>query len=95
MSKEKIFDTILENYDEAGIFDMIDNAMLDYVDDDWEEDGFDSEYDWYCEFGRNEAESDVLESIITECCKKLNIDLSLDNFIEVEERIAEHWGVTI
>jgi hypothetical protein len=53
-------------YDEATIAGSLDETILDYVDPNWEEDGFDDEFDCYWGRGGGEAESDVINDLLEE-----------------------------
>ena len=44
-----------KNYNEMKVARMLDDEILNWVDDDWEEE-CETEFDWYNEFGRGEAE---------------------------------------
>lgn len=66
---------ILENYDEQRVVNMLDEARLDYVDyEQMEEEGYESEYDYYIDYGRGEAESHVVEEIISDLERKFKLE---------------------
>ena len=89
----EIAEKILEKYSVLNILHSVDEQMLDYVDDDWEEDGFDSEYEWYCEYGRGEAEDDVINELVREYEKDYSIEFDVDSFIAIGKYIAEKAGI--
>lgn len=89
-----LYDHIIEKYDETEIHDSIDDAICDYVGEGWEED-FESEYDAYCETCNSEAENDVLDEIIRAESNILSIDLEIDDEIELKERLADEWGISL
>lgn len=56
---------IKDFYKDADVDEDIDERILNYVDDDWEEDGeYDSEYEWYVDYGRGEAEDEIINEIL-------------------------------
>ena len=72
---------ILENYDEDKVIDMKDEQMHEYIDvDQMESEGYESEYDYYVDYGRGEAESDVMRDIIRHLKSKKNL-----TFVEYDE----------
>lgn len=76
------------------IVSNVDDAILDYVDDDWKDDGeYENEYDWYCDYGRGEAEDDVINSIIYKYEENNNIRYEIDTFINIGKYIAEKVGI--
>lgn len=85
---------ILSNTNEDDIRGMIDDAMMDYIDDNWSEDGdYESEYDWYQDYGRGEAESDVVNQLVNDLQKEKSFDLDLDSFCDVCDGIAEQCNI--
>ena len=61
----------LDRFDESQIAAKVDEAMLDFIDDDWNEDGeYESKYDWYVDHGNKEAESQVRTEIEQEILAK-------------------------
>jgi len=71
------------------IISDIDDQMLEYVADDWEEEGFDSEYDWYQEYGKGEAEDDIIEGLVREYEKKNKVKFHIDSFVAIGKYIAK------
>lgn len=72
---------ILEHYDEDKVIDMKDEQMHEYIDvDQMESEGYESEYDYYVDYGRGEAESDVMRDIIRHLKSKKNL-----TFVEYDE----------
>ena len=58
---------ILENYSEGKVCEMFDEEVTggDWIDrEQMEEEGYESEYDYYTDYGRGEAESIVMDNII-------------------------------
>ena len=91
--KEQIKKYILSKHTEADLARSKDDAVLDYLSSDWEDDGFDDEFDWYDEFGRGEAEDDVVTMILDDVQKHFKIDLSPDDYSEFSEWIREEYGL--
>ena len=70
--KEQVIEW-LGKFDESDIAGKVDEAMLDFIDDDWEQDGeYESKYDWYVDHGNKEAESQVRTELEKEIIVKLN-----------------------
>jgi len=84
---------MLENYSVIDICDSVDEQMLEYIDDDWEEDGFATEWEWYCEYGRGEAESDIINGIINEYQKDYSGKFDIDSYIAIGKYIADKAGI--
>ncbi len=72
---------ILENYDEEKVIEMKDEKIHEYVDiEQMEHEGYESEYDYYVDYGRGEAESDVIRGILTHLKSRFN--LTFDEYDE-------------
>jgi len=90
----EVAEKILENYSVFDITQSVDEQILDYVDDDWKTDGdYESEYDWYQDFGRNEAENDVIIELVNEYQRDNKIEFDIDSFIDIGKYIAEIVGI--
>lgn len=65
LTKIKVLEFLNSRYPEgeAEIELLLDDEIQSWVDSDWEEDGYDSEYDWYVNFGHGEAEDAVRDQI--------------------------------
>ena len=75
ISFERAKEWILENFDEDRVIEMLDEAKEDYEDrEQMEEEGYESVYDYYVDYGRGTAESDVMDSIIMELKSKFHLD---------------------
>jgi hypothetical protein len=70
---ESVKEYLEENYDEETLVSSVDEAMYDFLDDDWEEEYSDA-YEAYAETGRGEAESQVTTSIQDDILGKLEMD---------------------
>jgi len=65
MSFEQAKRWITDNYDEERVIGMLDEQMHEYVDkEQMEAEEYDSEYDYYVDYGRGEAEADVTRDIV-------------------------------
>jgi len=100
--KEKLIDKqvveygkeILKKYNCRKITGMIDERIYDYVDPDWEDDGdYESEHDWYIDFGRGEAESDIIQELVEWLQKKKRMKFDIDSFVAIGEYVADKCGV--
>jgi|TARA_B100002003_G_C14114857_1_gene536267 hypothetical protein len=85
---EDIVKQIVEDFPEDKVCELFDDEVLNWVDADWEEDS-ESEYEWYSDYGRGEAESSVIESMISYWVKEYNDakKLNTDDFIKVYDQI--------
>lgn len=94
--KDEVLSYISYNVTESEIYDAIDEAIHNYVDSDWEEDGeYDSEWEWYQDHGRNEAENDALHDIVLQASYDLKIALSNDDLEDVIEEVANAFEIPI
>jgi hypothetical protein len=89
MSAKEIYEKIKEKYTDMDVCSFFDEEMLNWIDDDWKDDGdYDSEYDWYMDHNNNEAEDVVFKEIVEEIYPNLeNIDVDL--FIEVRDIVND------
>lgn len=85
---------VSEMYSEDEILEMVDNRISEYVDFDWEEE-YESEYDWYCEYGNGEAELDIVEMIVYHLQKKIQKTFDTDDFSEMCYVIAERYALNM
>ena len=91
MDIEIFKEKILEQYDEQQIGFMVDDHILEYIDDDWQDDGeYDDEYEWYSDFGCGEAEDDVIKEIIEDI---VGIDIEPDIYVEYSNALKELFNV--
>lgn len=68
---------VVDNYDEARVIDMLDQEILEWVDQgQMEDEGYESEYDWYIDYGMGEAESAVADDIVRDL--RDSIDIGFD-----------------
>lgn len=65
---ESSFSKILKEFPESRVIDMYDNEWPNWVDDTWEDEGYDSDYDWYNDHNNGEAQDVVYEEIISWFC---------------------------
>lgn len=68
---------IKSNYDESRVIDMFDDEVVsgNWIDrDQMDEEGYESEHDYYTDFGRGEAENAVIEQIIDDFKQNNNIN---------------------
>lgn len=83
---EKVKQWISKNYSESKVTEMFDDEILNWLDDDWKEEGLDDEFEWYNEYGHGEAEDVVIDSIIKLASKAIKVKLSAN-----EERQLSGW----
>ena len=83
-TKQKVINYIKAKYGENWVNQELDEAKLDYLDDDWQ-DEFDDEHEAYIERMRCEAESDVIETIKKDVLNELG---TYDDRFELENGIS-------
>lgn len=70
---------IKENYDEDKVIGMLDEEISsgNWVDrEQMEDEGFDSEFDYYQEYNNGEAESAVVDDILNDIKSKFELDFN-------------------
>lgn len=71
---EKLFNYVKDNYSEKDIAELIDEAVLEYVDfEQMREEDIVDEHEWYSQFGRREAEDQVEDELLAEAIGKTEI----------------------
>lgn len=88
-----IFDYIVENNTEADVLERIDEAIPDYLDDDWETE-FDDVHEAYGETGRGEAESQILHELIDAGVREFLMPISDDQCCDLFDKLRDHWSLT-
>lgn len=86
---EELFQKIIAKHDEQEVCANVDDLKHEYVSD-WE-DEFDSLEEAYEEQGRGEAERQALRELI----KAEQVELSLDDYCDLHDRLADHYGLII
>lgn len=84
---------IKEKFSEEEVVAMYDEELLEWVDSSWEEDGYDSEYDWYVDHNNGEAQDVVITQIINWYKKEYNKDLSIDDHSDLFDEIKSEYGI--
>lgn len=64
MNIQPLFDKIAVDHNQEEVWDKVQEAKSDFLDENWEED-FDDIDDAYAETGRGEAESQTIVELIT------------------------------
>jgi hypothetical protein len=72
--KNEIIKYLETAYPQGLVVEMLDEEIINWVDDVWEEDGYDSEYDWYIDHMNGEAEDVIRDIIINSIFKEFNLD---------------------
>lgn len=72
LNKEEVKEFINNLYTNSQVIEMIDDEICNgnWLDDDWEEEGYDDEYEWYRDYGRGEAEDVIMNEFIKAIGKK-------------------------
>lgn len=81
--EQQIIQFLQERYPTDVVDDLFDDEVLNWVDEDWEED-YDSEYDWYVDHNNREAQEVVIIAIekdIKEHFPNLSSDIELEEII--------------
>lgn len=90
------YEWLMNNYNEDKITQLFDEEVAsgNWTDSDiMEEEGYESEYDYYMDYGRGEAEDSVVQEIIKEYTNKFNLKLTTDEFVSFDEKIREEFDV--
>ena len=71
--KKQVLEYLEVNYPEDKVVQMLDEEIAsgDWLDEDWNEE-HETEYDWYQDFGRGEAEDAIRTIIIDDLIAKFN-----------------------
>lgn len=85
-----IMDVIRQEVTESDVTAMIDDEVPEWLDSDWEEDGYDDEYSWYMDHSNGEAEGMVLTNILTEYQQKHG-NMAPSVYAEVRELVKEEF----
>jgi hypothetical protein len=83
---------IKEEFSEERISDYFDNEILNWLDDNWEEDGFESENDWYKEHNNGEAQDVIIEDMINWYKKTFNTEIKESDFSELTKAIKDNYS---
>ena len=83
LTEESIKSYLEKNYTEDEITSDVDEAKLDFLPEDWEEEYCDEE-EAYLETGRGEAESQVRMQIEKDILDKLNIE-----YFDLEKKLGK------
>lgn len=66
------------NYTQDQVVDMFDEEIINWVDrEQMEDEGIESEYDWYIDYGRGEAEQEIIDSILKSLSDKFDLGFDL------------------
>lgn len=90
-NKIEVLAYLKQTFPEDKITELIDDEITsgNWVDSDWDEDGeYESEYDWYQEFGNGEAE-DAVKNTIEEGVLGHFMKTKEDYLLEIGEEIYE------
>lgn len=77
ISFEEAKNWIKDNYTDANVDELFDEEVSsgDWIDkEQMEEEGYESEYDYYIDYGRGEAEDAVMSKIINELKSNFKLD---------------------
>lgn len=54
-----------KKFSDRDVASRFDDEWPNWVDDNWEDEGYDSDYEWYCDHNNGEAQEVVIEEIIS------------------------------
>lgn len=89
---ESAMDIITKQYDEETVLSNLDEEILEWVDDDWE-DEYESEYDWYIDHNNGEAQESVINQIINWYKSESNIHLNDDEYSKLFNFIKDKYNL--
>lgn len=81
-----IIEQVLVKYPEDLVISLYDEEVLSWVDEDWDEE-FDNEHDWYTDFGRGEAEAEIIKNIIADVFGIVDAD----TYCEISDALCEEF----
>lgn len=87
----RIHNIIIMNNTKKYVWNEVQESKSEFVNDNWEEE-FDNINDAYDEIGRNEAEEQVIDSLITNNAPK---DIDHDDYHELYHSLAEYYDLQI
>lgn len=84
---------IKEEYSDDEVVSRYDDEIINWVDSDWEDDGYDSEYDWYIDHNNGEAQDVVIGEMINWYKRTYDKDISGDDYSELFDEIKSEYGL--
>ena len=84
---------IKEEYSDREVAERYDDEIINWVDSDWEDDGYDSEYDWYIDHNNGEAQDVVIGEMINWYKRTYDKDISGDDYSELFDEIKSEYGL--
>jgi hypothetical protein len=83
---------ITKKYSEMDVAEMVDEAAGDFIDDDWEEDGdYESDLEWYEDYGHGEAEDQVMNRLTKEAMSATKVKLNTNEQIKFDEWLQDKY----
>lgn len=88
MTNEEIINQLIREHQNEDIYNQIEENMYNYIDQS-DIDDFDGDmYAAYSELGRGEAESQLIQELLSP------FDLSVDDYCEVSDALCEEWSIS-
>lgn len=87
-----LLNVIKEKYTEELVAEKFDDEIMNWLDDDWDEE-YETEFDWYGNYGNNEAEDVIIDEMIDYVKNKMNISLTVEESIELKDLIQEEYYI--
>jgi hypothetical protein len=88
---EFVMSKIKEKYSEMDVAQMFDQELLEWIHPEWEDDGYESEYDWYINHNNGEAQDSVITQIINWFKKEFDKNLIIDEHSELFDAIKSEY----
>jgi elongation factor P--beta-lysine ligase len=84
---------IKDEYSDDEVAANYDDEIMNWVDSDWEDDGYDSEYDWYIDHNNGEAQDVVIGEMINWYKRTYDKDISVDDCSDLFDEIKSEYGL--
>ena len=90
INAEKIIENIKTKMSKENFIDELDQRILDYADyEQMEDEGISDEYEYYDNYCTDEAQDDILQSLI----EKEYSNLELNDYMKIYEPLKKYyWG---
>lgn len=91
---EEAINIIKNQFSQEYVISELDEEIAggNWIDSDWEDDGYESEYEWYVDHNNGEAEDVVIDNIIKWYNKNIS-NLDIDSQIELSFEIKNEYNL--
>lgn len=90
------YEWLMDNYNDNKIAELFDEEVAsgNWTDSDiMEEEGYESEYDYYKDYGRGEAEDAIVDQIINHYRVYKEIPIGGDDYLEFNDKIRDEFDI--